>query len=77
MIHIKNGKLYTMTGEVIEKGNILIEHSKIVAIGETVEVPKDAEVVKVGDIVKVKVLDVDLHRNRISLSMKGLNLNTK
>lgn len=31
------------------------------------------EVVKVGDIVKVKVLDVDLDRNRISLSMKGLN----
>ena len=31
------------------------------------------EVVKVGDIVKVKVIDVDLDRNRISLSMKGLN----
>ncbi len=31
------------------------------------------EVVKLGDIVKVKVLEVDLDRNRISLSMKGLN----
>ncbi len=31
------------------------------------------DVVAVGDIVKVKVLDVDLDRNRISLSMKGLN----
>ena len=27
---------------------------------------------KPGDIVKVKVIDVDLKRNRISLSMKGL-----
>ncbi|MBE6836629.1 MAG: S1 RNA-binding domain-containing protein [Ruminococcus sp.] len=28
------------------------------------------EVVKVGDIVKVKVLDVDVKRKRISLTMK-------
>ncbi|MBQ8884571.1 MAG: S1 RNA-binding domain-containing protein [Oscillospiraceae bacterium] len=28
------------------------------------------EVVKVGDIVKVKVLDVDIKRKRISLTMK-------
>jgi uncharacterized protein len=31
------------------------------------------EVVKVGDIVKVRILDVDTSRNRISLSMKGIN----
>ena len=30
------------------------------------------EVVKVGDIVKVKILDVDLDKGRISLSMKGM-----
>ena len=30
-----------------------------------------SEVLKVGDIVKVKVLDVDLKRNHISLTMKG------
>ena len=30
-----------------------------------------SEVLKVGDIVKVKVLDVDLKRNRIALTMKG------
>jgi imidazolonepropionase-like amidohydrolase len=48
MIHIKNGKLYTMSGEVIEKGSVLIEHGKIIAIGEKVEVPKDAEVIDAG-----------------------------
>jgi len=31
------------------------------------------EVVAVGDIVKVKVLDVDLTRGRISLTMRGMN----
>ena len=31
------------------------------------------EVVKVGQVVKVKVLDVDLKKKRISLTMKGLN----
>lgn len=36
-------------------------------------VKRPMDVVKVGDIVKVKVLDVDMDRNRISLSMKGLN----
>ena len=30
------------------------------------------EVVSVGDIVKVRVLDVDLKRKRISLSMKNM-----
>ena len=36
-------------------------------------VSRPMDVVQVGDIVKVKVLEVDLDRNRISLSMKGLN----
>lgn len=31
------------------------------------------DVVKVGDVVNVKVLDVDVKKNRISLTMKGLN----
>ena len=30
------------------------------------------EVVAVGDIVKVRVINVDVERNRISLSMKGV-----
>ena len=33
------------------------------------------EAVKVGDVVKVKVLDVDLKRKRIALTMKGLGNN--
>ncbi len=30
------------------------------------------EAVKLGDVVKVKVLSVDLEKKRISLSMKGI-----
>lgn len=36
-----------------------------------------SEVLKVGDIVKVKVLDVDVKRGRISLTMKGLTQEEK
>ncbi|HRU41474.1 MAG TPA: S1 RNA-binding domain-containing protein, partial [Candidatus Diapherotrites archaeon] len=36
-------------------------------------VRRPLDVVQVGDIVKVRVLDVDLDRNRISLSMKGIS----
>ena len=32
-----------------------------------------SEILKVGDIVKVKVLEVDLNRKRISLTMKGIS----
>ncbi|MDF2890872.1 MAG: amidohydrolase [Clostridia bacterium] len=62
MIHIKNGKLYTMTDEVIEKGSILIEHGKIIAIGENVEVPKDAEVIDAeGRLVFPGFIDAHCH----------------
>lgn len=62
MILIKNGKLYTMSGEVIEKGSILIEHGKIVAIGKTVEAPKDAEVIDAeGKLVFPGFIDAHCH----------------
>jgi imidazolonepropionase-like amidohydrolase len=62
MIHIKNGKLYTMAGEVMEKASILIENGKIVAIGEVVEVPKDAEVIDAeGKLVFPGFIDAHCH----------------
>ncbi|MBP1559376.1 MAG: S1 RNA-binding domain-containing protein, partial [Oscillospiraceae bacterium] len=36
-----------------------------------------SEVVKVGDIVKVKVLEVDLKRSRISLTMRDVEATPK
>ena len=45
MLLIENGKLYTMTGEVIEEGSILIEDGKIKEIGKNIVKPLDAEVI--------------------------------
>jgi len=62
MIHIKNGKLFTMAGEPIENGSILIENGKIVAIGEKVEVPNDAEVIDAqGKLVFPGFIDAHCH----------------
>lgn len=62
MIHIKNGKLYTITGGIIEKGSILVENGKIIAIGEKVEAPKDAEVIDAeGKLVFPGFIDAHCH----------------
>ncbi|HBN84668.1 MAG TPA: amidohydrolase, partial [Clostridiales bacterium] len=41
MLFIKNGLVYTMTGEVIENGCILVDDGKIVAVGKNLEAPSD------------------------------------
>lgn len=55
--------------------DIGVHQDGLVHISELADrfIRKPMEVVAVGDIVKVKVLDVDAARKRISLSMKGLN----
>ncbi len=39
MLLIKNGKIYTMAGKILESGSILIEHNKIIAVEETIDIP--------------------------------------
>lgn len=55
--------------------DIGVHQDGLVHISEMSEkyVKDPTDVVAVGDIVKVRVLNVDLERQRISLSMKGLN----
>lgn len=55
--------------------DIGVHQDGLVHISELADrfVKRPLDVVQVGDIVKVKVLAVDMDRNRISLSMKGLN----
>ena len=55
--------------------DIGVHQDGLVHISELADkfVKRPLDVVQVGDIVKVKVLDVDFDRKRISLSMKGLN----
>ncbi|HPL99832.1 MAG TPA: S1 RNA-binding domain-containing protein, partial [Bacillota bacterium] len=76
---LKPGMILTGTvRNVIDFGafvDIGVHQDGLVHISELADrfVRRPLDVVQVGDIVKVKVLDVDLDRNRISLSMKGLN----
>ena len=45
MIAITNGKVVTITGETYEKGTVLIDNGKIAAVGESVQVPDQAEII--------------------------------
>ena len=79
MKDLKPGMVLTGTvRNVIDFGafvDIGVHQDGLVHISELADkfVRRPLDVVQVGDIVKVKVLDVDLERNRISLSMKGIN----
>lgn len=62
MIFIKNGTIYTMAGEIIEKGSILIKEGKIVEVGKDIIAPLDAEVVDAeGKVVLPGFIDAHCH----------------
>lgn len=54
--------------------DIGVKNDGLVHISELSEkyVEKPADVVKVSDIVKVKIIDIDKKRNKVALSMKGI-----
>lgn len=39
MLIIKNGKIFTMAGRILDPGNVIIENDKIIAVEETINVP--------------------------------------
>ncbi len=43
-IAIRGGEIHTMEGKVIKSGTVLIRDGKIVEIGETVQIPQEAEI---------------------------------
>ncbi len=45
MLAVKGGKFYTVTQGVLECGTMLVEHGKIKAIGQDIQIPAAAEVV--------------------------------
>ncbi|MEW8972740.1 MAG: amidohydrolase [Tissierellaceae bacterium] len=62
MLFIKNGLIYTMSGEVIENGSILIDGGKIVEVGKDIIAPLDAEVMDVeGRMVTPGFIDAHCH----------------
>jgi hypothetical protein len=50
-IAIRGGEIHTMEGKVWRSGTILIQDGKIVAIGENVSVPGDAEIIEAGGFI--------------------------
>ncbi len=62
MLAIVNGKLYTITGGVIEEGTVLIEGSKIKAVGKGIEIPEGTEVIDAkGKVVTPGLIDAHSH----------------
>ncbi len=62
MIAITNGTLFTITQGTIESGTILVEGGRIVALGQEVIVPEDAEVYDAkGKIVMPGMIDAHCH----------------
>jgi len=59
---ITNGKIYTVTGPVYDKGTILFDEGKIIAVGEQVEIPEGTEVIDAeGGIVTPGLIDIHTH----------------
>ena len=62
MIAITNGKVMTITRGTLERGTVLVEGGRIVAVGEKVEIPEDAQVYDTaGKVVMPGLIDAHCH----------------
>jgi len=62
MIAIVDGKVMTITQGTLEKGTVLVEGGRIVAVGEEVEIPGDAQVYDAtGKVVMPGLIDAHCH----------------
>lgn len=62
MLAITNGKIYTMAGNIIENGSILVDNGIIKAIGVNIDIPKDIQVIDAtGRIIMPGFIDAHCH----------------
>lgn len=62
MILIKNGKIYTMAGPVIDNGCVLIKDGKIAEVGQNIVAPAEAEIIDAqGRMVMPGMIDAHCH----------------
>ncbi len=59
---IVNGKVYTVSHGVIDKGTVLVDGDRIVAVGKDVSVPSEAEIIDAsGHVVTPGLIDAHSH----------------
>jgi imidazolonepropionase-like amidohydrolase len=62
MIAIVNGKVMTVTQGTLEHGTVLVEGGRIIAVGEDIEIPEDAEIYDATDkVVTPGLIDAHCH----------------
>ena len=62
LIAIRNGKIFTVTNGVIEKGSILIDKDKIVDVGVDIDIPKGIEIIDAsGKVVMPGLVEAHCH----------------
>lgn len=62
MIFIKNGRIFTMASEVLERGSILIKDGKVLEVGKDLVAPLDAKVIDAeGKMVTPGFIDAHCH----------------
>ncbi|HLR35519.1 MAG TPA: amidohydrolase [Tissierellales bacterium] len=78
MLIVKNGYIYTMAGEVIEGGDILIHDGKIKEIGKDLVAPLDAEIIDAeGRMITPGFIDAHCHIGLIEdgMGFEGSDVN--
>lgn len=62
MIFIKNANIHTMTKEILDKGAVIVDNGKIVAIGKDLEIPENATVIDAqGGFLMPGMIDAHCH----------------
>ncbi|WP_418219635.1 amidohydrolase [Candidatus Formimonas warabiya] len=62
MLAVANGRILTMEGRTYQKGSILIDQGKIVAVGDHVLIPKGVDVINAcGKVVMPGLIDAHCH----------------
>lgn len=75
MLVIKNAKIYTSAGKVIEKGDILIQDGKIKQVGENLKYSCDNVIDAKGLVVTPGIIDAHSHIGGFGTDMSDQDLN--
>ena len=76
MLVIQNAKVYTMAGQVLEKGDIAIESGRFAAVGESLPVPAGAQVIDAAGLTAIPgIVDAHSHIGGFGSTMDDSDLN--